>query len=222
MKRSQYLKVSDMALCDQSLATIGGVRPAAVNKFAHPVTIEEGKEYVIDLAINLEGLFSRGVKNSHLVGIEDANYHIMPPAFSVVPLIREATQKSFREEYLMEDTTKGRTWVVDLFFAGDESGVGTSALTGAQVYFRNTNSTSATDLDHDSGSLSAFDVRSNNGIVKIRDEFGKSILEQLTRATASTRVGDSLGSATVIDGRVLNTAPISATLGVKFNGITQL
>ena len=211
--------VSSMTSCTQALISLGGGGGGQWFKFQNPIPFEKGKSYDLDLAFNPRGVLAAQVNSGGGTFYSDGSYMMIAPSLSLVPIVREAsTQKTYREQYEISSMSGVNGLIlVDMYFAGSKSDVGSGTIQGASTRFIN----SSTATSHVT-LYNPYGVTVSGGTVSFQNYEGVSYLSGLTRATSETAV--SAGTATVDKSGIYFPEQGSGTVTgtVTFNGLKQM
>lgn len=212
--------VSNMQTCTQGLATFGSQGGGKWLRFQNPVTISSGKTYVLDLAFNAENAITGGKVtgglNSYYVTYTDGTYGFYYPSIDISPVLRESTQKTIREEYTVAMPDLSGTLVVDLYYAGEKTDVGTGTIVGAQTRFVNSSTATAVAI-----TPAVYSITSGSGSVSLNNYQSTAIVSNLIRSTTQTAGGTQ--SVTVNKGLFeSSSSTTSATYTATFKGVLQM
>jgi hypothetical protein len=183
----ESVTVSDMSTCTQGLMTFGSMGGGKWFKLQTPITISSDKTYSLDLAFNAEKAIAGGLYNSFngaQTYVDTNDYAMNYPWLSISPVLRESTKETIREEYTIAMTDLGGSLVVDLYYAGSASDVGTADIVGAQTRFV-LGSTETTLFV----APTPYSVTKSGSSISISDYSGAAIISGLVRSTTGTAGG---------------------------------
>lgn len=212
-----------MENCTQAQVVLGSGGGGQWFKFQSPITLTKDATYSLDLVSNTVSLIAAGLESLGGWGDEasftDGTFVMLPPPISVVPVLREGSQTTIREQYTLSAMTgiEGSI-VLDLYFSGTTADVGTATIVGAGTRFVHTSAATTVTKMYNPYSVTT----NSDGTVTINDFAEKAIVTSLTRSTTTTAGGTQ---SVTVNKEILysgdtGTGTVSAT--ATFNGLTEL
>lgn len=214
---SEKTTQSDITSCTRGLATFGGQGGGKWFKLQNPVTIVAGNSYILDLAYNADNALTGGLisaMNSNSATYTDGTRGIYFPTLDVSPVLRQSTQKTIREEYEIAMNDLNGTLLLDLYYVGERTNVGTGTIVGAQARF--INGASASSVVNWG---SPYSITSSGGTISINDWQSQAIVSGLTRSTTQTAGGTQSVSVNRSSG---SSGSGTGTYTATFKGVLQM
>lgn len=209
--------MTNLTSCTRATMTMGTNGGGKWFKFQNPVTVETGKSYILDLGYNTENVLVAGpasISNTY----RDGTRAIAWPQLQISPVLRDSTKKTVREQYEISGIAgvAGKI-VLDLYFAGTKTDVGTGTIAGAQTRFvHDATATSVCSAE------TPYEVTGTGSTLTLKTWNASPIVTNLARSTTQTAGGTqtiSLNSA-VITGCGVAGATVSGT--ATFMGVVEL
>jgi hypothetical protein len=211
--------------CTRALATLGGQGGGRFFRFQNTVEVQAGQSYVLDLAFNPVGAVYGGLQNAGGWGTEatytDGTRVMVYPNLDVSPVLRTSAQKTVREQYRVAGITGvNEALIVDLYYAGETSNVGTGSIVGAQVRLEHTSSSTTLRKV-----FAVQSIETSGSAITLKNYAGTVIVGNLTRSTTSTTGGTQTvnvdqASMTASGGGSASSNVVTGT--ATFQGVTAL